>query len=224
MHLVRYADDFIITGRSKELLENDVRPLVEDFLRERGLRLSPEKTKITHISEGFDFLGQHLRKRQGQLLIVPAKKNVHAFMDRVRTILQHNVASSQEPLIRHLSLVIRGWANYHRHIAASRAFRKVDHEIWYKLWRWANKRHPKKTGSWIAKKYWRQVGGANWAFAVDTGEKTKNGTPIIVRLALATDTKIRRHTKVRSDANPFDPSWDGYFEERAVLKERGRSP
>jgi len=224
VHLIRYADDFIITGRSREQLETEVRPLVEAFLRERGLTLSPEKTKVTHVSEGFDFLGQHVRKRGDCLLIVPAKKNVHAFMERVRMALRKNVASAQEPLIRHLSLVIRGWANYHRHIAASKTFCKVDHEIWFNLWRWAKWRHPKKTGGWIAKRYWRSVGGSNWAFAVDTGERTKSGKPVVVRLALATDTKIRRHIKIRSDANPFDPHWDRYFEERAFLKARGRSP
>lgn len=224
VHLIRYADDFIITGRSREQLETEVRPLVEAFLRERGLTLSPEKTKITHVSEGFDFLGQHVRKRGDCLLIVPAKKNVHAFMERVRKALRKNVASAQEPLIRHLSLVIRGWANYHRHIAASKTFRKVDHEIWFNLWRWAKWRHPKKNHVWIAKRYWRPVGGKYWSFAVDTGERTKSGKPIVVRLALATDTKIRRHIKIRSDANPFDPRWNRYFEERAFLKARGRSP
>lgn len=224
VHLIRYADDFVITGRSKELLENDVRPLVEGFLRERGLRLSPEKTKVTHISEGFDFLGQHLQKRQGILLVTPAKKNVHAFMERVRTILRNNVASGQEPLIRHLSLVIRGWANYHRHIAATKTFSKIDHELWYNLWRWAKKRHPKKTHTWIAQRYWRRVGGQNWAFAADTGQRTKSGKPIIRRLVQTTDTKIRRHIKIRSAANPFDPRWAPYFEERVILKERGRSP
>src|SRR5260370_34313740 len=62
VHLIRYADDFVITGRSKEQLENEVKPLVEQFMRERGLQLSPEKTVITHIEEGFDFLGQNVRK------------------------------------------------------------------------------------------------------------------------------------------------------------------
>lgn len=224
VHLIRYADDFVITGRSREQLETEVRPLVEAFLRERGLTLSPEKTKITHVSEGFDFLGQHVRKRGDCLLIVPAKKNVHAFMERVRMTLRKNVASAQEPLIRHLSLMIKGWANYHRHIAASKTFRKVDHEIWFNLWRWAKWRHPKKTHGWIAKRYWRSVGGSNWAFAVDTGERTKSGKPLVVRLALATDTKIRRHIKIRSDANPFDSHWASYFGERPFLKARGLSP
>ena len=62
VHLIRYADDFVITGKTKELLEDEVRPLVESFLRERGLELSAEKAKITHIEEGFDFLGQNVRR------------------------------------------------------------------------------------------------------------------------------------------------------------------
>jgi RNA-directed DNA polymerase len=193
--------------------------LVESFLAERGLRLSPEKTKITHISEGFDFLGQNLRKHRKRLLVTPAKKNVHAFLGRFRTTLRSNVASGQEPLIRHLSLMIRGWANYHRHIAAKRTFSKVDHHIWEALWRWAQWRHPKKTPTWIASRYWHRIGSRYWEFAVDTGEETRDGKPIWVILARASAIPIRRHVKIKSDANPFDPLWRPYFERRATLKE-----
>src|SRR5215472_14182970 len=80
VNVVRYADDFIITGASKELLEKKVKPLVEGFLAERGLRLSPEKTKITHIDDGFDFLGQNVRKYDGKLIIKPSKPNVASFL------------------------------------------------------------------------------------------------------------------------------------------------
>ena len=62
MNFARYADDFIVTGRTKELLEQEVKPLVEQFMSERGLQLSQEKTTITHIKDGFDFLGQNVRK------------------------------------------------------------------------------------------------------------------------------------------------------------------
>jgi RNA-directed DNA polymerase len=79
---VRYCDDFIITGSSKELLEKEVKPLVEEFLREQGLELSPEKTRITHIEDGFDFLGQHIRRyTDGKIIITPSKKNVEAVLD-----------------------------------------------------------------------------------------------------------------------------------------------
>lgn len=88
VNLVRYADDFIITGATKEVLEQKVKPLVEAFMAERGLELSQEKTVITHIDEGFDFLGQNVRKYGGKILIKPAKDNVQAFLAKVRGIIK----------------------------------------------------------------------------------------------------------------------------------------
>ncbi len=112
VHLIRYADDFIITGRSKEILEQEVKPLVEQFMRERGLQLSPEKTVITHIEEGFDFLGQNVRKykagKQYKLLIKPSKKNVKAFLEKVREVVKANKALSAGKLIGKLNPIIRG--------------------------------------------------------------------------------------------------------------------
>lgn len=95
VRLVRYADDFIITGSSKELLEHEVKPCVEYFLAERGLELSKDKTRITHISEGFDFLGQNVRKYDGKLLIKPSAKNVKTFLESVREIIRVNRAVKQ---------------------------------------------------------------------------------------------------------------------------------
>ena len=108
VNFVRYADDFIITGSSKELLEDEVKPLVERFLLERGLQLSPEKTCITHIEDGFDFLGQNVRKYDGKLLITPSKKNMHAFLEKVRGVIRQNRSANQESLIRMLNPIIRG--------------------------------------------------------------------------------------------------------------------
>jgi RNA-directed DNA polymerase len=89
VHLIRYADDFIITGRTKELLEQEVKPLVEEFLRARGLELSAEKTKVTHIEDGFDFLGQNLRRySDGKLLVKPSRKNIHTFLENVREVIR----------------------------------------------------------------------------------------------------------------------------------------
>jgi RNA-directed DNA polymerase len=70
--------------------KSEVKPLVEQFLRDRGLQLSPEKTCITHIEQGFDFLGQNLRKYGGKLLIRPSKKNTHALLDKVRELVRQN--------------------------------------------------------------------------------------------------------------------------------------
>jgi RNA-directed DNA polymerase len=214
VNLVRYADDFIITGVSKEILENEVRPLVERFLAVRGLALSSEKTRITHIDEGFDFLGQHLRKYNGKLLVTPSRRNVHAFLEKVRAIIRANRAATQADLIHALNRVILGWVMYHRHIVATRTFRKVDHVLWHRLWRWARRRHQDKNADWVLHRYWHPVDGRSWRFAADAGGRTPEGRPDWLKLVCANKTIIRRHLKIRAQANPYDPAWWAYFEDR----------
>ena len=221
INLIRYADDFIITGATKDVLEKEVRPLVEQFLRERGLQLSPEKTCITPIDQGFDFLGQHLRKFGGTLLVKPSKKNTHVFLEKVRGIIDANKSTRQESLIRLLNPVIRGWVNYHRHIVAAEAFERVDFEIWRRLWLWARRRHPEKSRRWVMDRYWHTLGTRKGTFAADTGKRTPEGQPIWLRLVQATNTKIRRHIKIQAEANPFDPNWQDYFAARAFYKKFG---
>jgi RNA-directed DNA polymerase len=213
VHLVRYADDFIVTGASQEVLEREVRPLVEAFLAERGLVLSPEKTAVTHLSEGFDFLGQNIRRYpNGKLLIKPSKKNTRAFLRKVREIVRRNSAAPTDALIRQLNPVIRGWANYHRHIVAKRAFSRVDSVIFRLLWKWARRRHPRKGARWVKRRYFDRVGTRDWWFFADT--QTRDGQTVRLRLVHAAATPIRRHIKVRSEANPYDPADYEYFETR----------
>ena len=214
VNFVRYADDFIITGRSKELLEDEVKPLVEQFMSERGLQLSPEKTCITYIEQGFDFLGQNLRKYGGKLLITPSKKNMHAFLKKVRDTIRSNRAAKQENMIRLLNPIIRGWAYYHRHIEAGSAYRKVRMAVWYSLWRWATRRHPNKSSTWIVDRYWHRLGRSSWCFAALAGSNAQRSRSAEVRLVNPTEIPIRRYVKVKSDANPFDLHWRGYFESR----------
>jgi RNA-directed DNA polymerase len=221
VNLVRYADDFIITGTTREQLENEVKPLVEQFLHERGLQLSPEKTCITPIEQGFDFLGQHIRKYNGKLLIKPSRKNQHNFLEKVRAAVRRNTGAKQEDLIWLLNPIIRGWTNYHRHIAATRTFTKMEHEIRWCLWRWAKRRHAGRRARWIERRYWHQWPGNRSVFAAYTGRKRTDGKPEIVRLVSPMDTRIRRHTRVRPGANPFDPRWRDYFEDRAFFKRFG---
>lgn len=218
VNLVRYADDFIITGLTKELLEKEVKPLIESFLAERGLTLSAEKTKITHIEEGFDFLGQNVRKYDGKLLIKPSKKNVSTFMGKVREIVKGNKQAKHIGVINQLNPVIRGWANYHRHVVAKDTFQRVDREIWRTLWQWAKRRHPKKNLYWIKDKYFKNVGNRSWVFATETGEYLSNGKPKLVKLIYTGEIPIRRYSKIRAEANPFDPQWETYFEERIGAK------
>ena len=126
MHMVRYADDFIITGNSKEWLELEVKPAVVEFLAKRGLALSPEKTKITHIKDGFDFLGWNIRKYNGKLLMKPSKANVKAHLDKIREVIKANKTAKQANLIKLLNPVLRGWANYHSHVVAKKTFARID--------------------------------------------------------------------------------------------------
>ncbi len=217
INLVRYADDFIVTGRTKEMLENQVRPFIEQFLSERGLELAPHKTRVTHIDDGFDFLGQNVRKYNGKLIIKPAKKNVRAFLTKMRRIIKSNRAISAGQLIRKLNPVIRGWANYHRHVCSSATFQYVDYAVFQALWRWARRRHPKIKGSkWVRRKYFHRVGDWNWVFS---GQVIgHDGRPHMMRLRYAQNTPIRRHTKIRAAANPYDPEWEPYFERRLRAK------
>lgn len=216
VRLVRYADDFLIFGNSRELLEKEVKPCVEEFLAERGLRLSPEKTRITHISEGFDFLGQNVRKYDGKLLIKPSTKNVKAFLDRIRETIRANRSAKQETLIKLLNPMIRGWANYHRRVVAKRTYSAVDNHIWRALWRWARRRHPRKSCEWVRRKYFRTLGHRHGVFAVQT--QGFNCDPRTLALTLASDTRIVRHVRIKADANPFDPRWDSYFAQRRCTR------
>ena len=133
MNMVRYADDFIITGHSQEWLEHEVKPAVVEFLAERGLVLSPEKTKITHIRDGFDFLGWNIRKYDDKLLMKPSKANVKAHLDKIREVIKGNKTTKQASLIKLLNPILRGWANYHSHVVAKETFARVDNKVWSML-------------------------------------------------------------------------------------------
>lgn len=215
VNLVRYADDFIITSAEKEVLEREIKPMLVEFLAERGLELSEEKTVITHIDDGFDFLGFNIRKFKGVLLTQPSKKCVKKFLDGIRYTIDSNKSCKQETLIRLLNPKITGWANYYRCGASSKTFQRVDDQIFRKLWQWAKRRHPKKGKPWVLKKYFHHYKNRNWRFLVVLN---KNGKEDIFPLKLAFETKIMRHKKIVSEANPFDREWKEYFEERMTYK------
>lgn len=219
VNLIRYADDLLVTGESEELLEKQVKPLVETFLAERGLHLSPKKTKVVHIDEGFDFLGQNVRKYDGKLLIKPSKENVKSFLDKVRALLKRHQMASQEEVLKMLNPLIRGWAQYHRHVVAKKVFNTVDYRIWRTLWGWACRRHHNKGCRWVLRRYFHPIGNRSQVFGVQLSEEQaeKQGREWTC-LIKAADYAIRRHTKIRSEANPYDPAWEMYFEGRLRSK------
>lgn len=214
VNFIRYADDFIVTGESRELLEYEVKPLIKEFLGVRGLELSEEKTLITHINDGFDFLGVNIRMYDGKLLTKPSKKNYEAIIKKIRNIIKDNPSMKQELLIRKLNPIIRGWVNFQKFNVSAKAFEKLDYEIWQSLWTWCKRRHPKKGRRWVAKKYFHTIGNRTWTFSVPTKDKMENGEDLFIRLIYATNTDIRRFTKIKAAANPFDQEWEDYFVER----------
>lgn len=214
MHLVRYADDFIITGNSQELLATKVKPIVESFLRDRGLELSPEKTSIVHLTEGFDFLGQNVRRYpNGKLLIKPSRKSIVSLLTRVKQIVEKHMGGTAHHLITCLNPVIWGWANYHRHVVSKRIFARINSEVFWTIWRWAVARHPRKGRRWIKDKYFERVGNRDWCFFGKS--KTERKQFAHVRLFHASSIRIDRHVKVRSDVNPYDPTWAVYLAQRS---------
>ena len=191
VYFIRYSDDFLVITPSKEIADK-VREIIHDFLAIRGLELSPEKTVITHIDDGFDFLGWNFRKYKGKLLIKPSQKSIKSITQNLKTIVNKAKSWTQSELIKTLNPVIRGWANYHRHIVAKDTFSKLDSYLWEITWRWGKRRHPNKGHKWVANKYWTSEGTRNWIF------KTKES-----ELLKFSDAQIRRHSLLKLDANPY---------------------
>jgi RNA-directed DNA polymerase len=208
VHLIRYADDFIITCISKEILKDEIILLVKQHIGERGLELSKEKTRITHISEGFDFLGQNVRKYKDKLLIKPARKNVTNFLTDIKEVIKKNQFAHPINLVWQLNSKIRGWANFHRHVVSKKIFGQVDFEITKTIWKWARKRHPTKSRKWVKQRYfYRTEKGRDWCFFGKRDGKKAT-------LTKAMDVRIKRHIKIKGNANPYDPEWKMYFERR----------
>jgi RNA-directed DNA polymerase len=200
----------VVTGDSPETLAK-AKEVVVEFLTERGLELSPEKTRIVSLAEGFTFLGQNVRLYGDKVLIKPSKEAQARIYDKIRDIVQRNKSAGQRDLIRMLNPVIRGWVNYHRHAVSSVAFSRLDFMVWKLLWQWAKRRHRGKSRTWIKQRYWRTRGSRHWTFAADV---VIDGKPRTISLVYATDTPIRRHVKVRAEVNPYSPQWASYLAER----------
>lgn len=212
VNFIRYADDFVVTAKNKEILENKIKPLIESFLKIRGLKLSEEKTLITHISEGFDFLSQNMRKFRGKFITQPSKKAILNRSEKIReTINQYN-GRSQECLIKALNRTTHGWTNYYGHIQSSEAFLNLDSVFFESLCKWARRQNRNVTRKWIHKHYFRDTIKRNWTFSCKV--KNKLGKTVWLDLYYHYQKKITRYIKVRAKANPFKKEFWQYFENR----------
>jgi RNA-directed DNA polymerase len=213
VNFVRYADDFVITAPNVEMVEERIKPAVEEFLKERGLSISSEKTRVVNIYEGFDFLSFNLRKySNGKLLIKPAKKAVLSLYDKVREILKRNRASTIWETINQLNPVLRGWSNYFRHVVSKKVFNKADHVIRQMIFKWATRRHPTKRRGWIWRKYFTS-GRVRGILSTKLFNSKKKDYEVYCLYSLSY-VPIIRYVKIRSGANPFLAQHDEYFANR----------
>jgi len=207
--LIRYADDFVVTAPTKEVLEDYVLPKLEAFLATRGLSLNEAKTGIVHIEEGFNFLGFTIHSINGKVLTKPQKEKVQAHLSRIKAYLRKNRQTPVECVIAKLNPIIRGWSNYYRHGVSKKVFNRTDHMLWIKLWRWAKRRHPNKSAVWVRRRY----------FSADNYWRLKANKRYQVRHS---DTKVFRFIKVAGKNTPFDPEKRAYWQIRR--KRQGMRP
>jgi RNA-directed DNA polymerase len=222
--LVRYADDIVAFCESKEDAEEVVK-ILKSWLKERGLELSPEKTKIRHLSEGFDFLGFNIRHYRSQntqtgwkLLIKPSKESVHELKDKVRKTWYSLRGHSITTVLQQLNPVIRGWTNYYRIAVAKEVFIKLDHWMFRREKRYVDHTHPKKSMQWKRSKYWGKLNPDRqdkWVF----GDKREGA--YLLRFSWS---PIERHVQVKGKASPDDPNLKEYWRERNMRKAKDLIP
>lgn len=209
--VIRYADDFIVTARDAGSLES-ARIQINQWLSERGLELSAEKTLITSMEDGFDFLGFNHRHYNGKLLIKPSKKVVLEFCKEIGLTIKSMRGCEQEAVIQKLNPILRGFANYYKGVVSKQTFGYIKYRLWHYLWHWAKRRHPNKAKRWIANRYFKTIKGIKWTFA--TTIKNRRGKEQECILFKISSIPIERHIKVKGNASPDDPSLKEYWTKR----------
>jgi RNA-directed DNA polymerase len=223
--VVRYADDFVVFCESQEDAQCAKEEL-SPWLQERGLTFSETKTRIVHLSEGFDFLSYNVRQypapkttRTGwKLLIRPSKSAVQKIRDRLKQEWLALAGHSVIEVLLKLNPIIRGWANYHRIVVASHTFRKLDNWMFYREQRYAKRTHPTQPKAWRNTRYFgrlRADRADNWVF----GDKQTG-----VYLLKFNWFDIQRHILVKGTASPDDPSLKPYWTNRERLGVKQLSP
>ena len=213
VNFARYADDFVVTAASKEILEEKVVPVIKEFLAEKGLILSEQKTHITRIDEGFDFLSQNIRKFGNKMQITPSKEAVKRFSAKLRETIKSYRGKKTDGMIKKLNSQMQGWANYHRYIQSARAFAKIDYVVFKTLTRWMRRRHPNKSVKWLKRKYIRPTEKRSWNF--HARYKDSKGKPVTLDLIRMVDIARVQYIKIKGQATPYDPKYKRYFAMRS---------
>jgi RNA-directed DNA polymerase len=219
LSIIRYADDFVILHKDIERIMQ-CKEIIENWLKELGLELKPSKTYISHTLNkyegniGFDFLGFNIRQYEVgktktgkcngiplgfKTIIKPSTNKLKSHIKKVGDVIRRHKSSPQAALIKKLNPIIRGWANYYSSVCSKETYSKCDFVIYQQLKRWAERRHPMKSKSWVANKYWHTHGLKTWVFSA----RDEDG----MRLLSHSETEIKRHTKVKGEKSPFDGDW-----------------
>lgn len=212
-HLIRYADDFVIIHEDITVVSR-CKEIISEWLKDMGLELKPSKTRLTHTLDkyddeepGFNFLGFNIRQfkvgkynsKQGfKTIITPSKEKQRMHYERIASTINDHKAAPQMALIKNLNPIIKGWSNYYSAVVSKEAYSYLDYLMYSKLEAWTKRRHPNKSGKWVAKKYWQTIGGNRWEFA------TKQEGNNLMRLQQHDETPIIRHVKVKGEASPYD--------------------
>lgn len=218
--LVRYADNFIIIGRSEQLLREHVWPAVVSFLKNRGLELKMEKTRIISINQGFEFLGFHFKEfedkarakgyKKGIFLVQPTKRNISAIMAKLKMIVENHRRRPIYPMIIKLNQVLRGWSDYFRSTTTTRTFSSIGAYLFRKIWITLKSRHRGVPLRVLKSKYFISIKGNNWVLRANDGKGN-----FITLFQIGWVTK-QRHICCQP-LNPFLPENQKYFEKRIAL-------
>ncbi len=200
-NFVRYADDYVVIGENPKMLRA-IQKKIEIFLNERGLELSKEKTRITNIHDGFNFLGFNFRKYSNSKMIVkPTKDGIKSFQSKLKEIFKKYNSSALTPLIAELNPIIRGWGNYYKFVNSKRIFDKLDQYIFDKSQAWVKRIHQSKNIMKQYKRYFKQYPDYK-AYSLSDGKQ------FVFRIS---SIPLTEHIKIKNEANPFDKRFDEYF-------------
>jgi RNA-directed DNA polymerase len=224
---IRYADDFVCLHPDREVIDR-AKAILEEWLKEAGLEINEQKTRVTHVSSGFNFLGFNIRQYQVgkhnsgknshghplgfKTLIKPSKERVKKHYEKIAEVIFRHTSAPQRALVLRLNPIIRGWANYYSTAVSKETFSKLDHMVWQRIKRWGKRRHPNKSAQWVNDKYFKTVNDRSWVFS--------DG---ISALVTHSATHIVRHTKVRGNKSPYDgnmPYWAGRLGKHPELPTR----
>jgi RNA-directed DNA polymerase len=163
--MIRYADDFVVLVRGTQAQAHAIKQQTAEVLREHmRLTLSPEKTHVTHVDDGFDLLGFRIKRRPWRAnkqiaYSFPSERALREVMYRIKTLTKRNTTYlSLDELIHALNPILRGWCNYFRHAASKRCFAYLSYYLWWRVMRWLRVKYPRLTWKQIRRKYW----GIKW--------------------------------------------------------------